>query len=123
MNLVMRCTIAITDSGGVQEETTYLGIPCVTLRENTERPITLTEGSNRLAKPQDLPAAAREALAGGWPQGRRPALGRPCRRARGAKPARAPLADDPVTIALQAVVYINHMILRTSIVYPISGLG
>jgi UDP-N-acetylglucosamine 2-epimerase (non-hydrolysing) len=74
MNLVMGCTIAITDSGGVQEETTYLGIPCATLRENTERPITLTEGTNRLVKPQDLPAAAREALAGRWPQGRRPAL-------------------------------------------------
>jgi len=74
MNLVMGCTIAITDSGGVQEETTYLGIPCATLRENTERPITLTEGTNRLAKPQDLPAAAREALAGRWPQGQRPAL-------------------------------------------------
>ena len=39
---------AITDSGGVQEETTYLGIPCLTLRENTERPITVTQGSNRL---------------------------------------------------------------------------
>jgi UDP-N-acetylglucosamine 2-epimerase (non-hydrolysing) len=74
MRLVMDCTIAITDSGGVQEETTYLGIPCVTLRENTERPITLSEGTNRLGKPQDLPAAAREALAGKWPKGRPPAL-------------------------------------------------
>jgi UDP-N-acetylglucosamine 2-epimerase (non-hydrolysing) len=74
MSLVTRCTIAITDSGGVQEETTYLGIPCVTLRENTERPITLTEGTNRLLKPPNVPAAAREALAGKWPRGRKPAL-------------------------------------------------
>jgi UDP-N-acetylglucosamine 2-epimerase (non-hydrolysing) len=74
MNLIMRCTLAITDSGGVQEETTYLGIPCATLRENTERPITLSEGTNRLLKPAGLAAAAREALAGKWPRGRRPAL-------------------------------------------------
>src|ERR1700704_1232329 len=74
MNLVMSCTIAITDSGGVQEETTYLGIPCATLRENTERPITLTEGTNRLLKPAALVAAAREALSGKWPKGNRPAL-------------------------------------------------
>jgi UDP-N-acetylglucosamine 2-epimerase (non-hydrolysing) len=44
----------ITDSGGVQEESTYLGIPCLTLRENTERPITVSEGSNRLVQPAAL---------------------------------------------------------------------
>jgi UDP-N-acetylglucosamine 2-epimerase (non-hydrolysing) len=74
MNLVMHSTLAITDSGGVQEETTYLGIPCVTLRENTERPITLTEGTNRLLQAGGLVAAAREALEGRWPRGRKPAL-------------------------------------------------
>jgi UDP-N-acetylglucosamine 2-epimerase (non-hydrolysing) len=74
MSLVTRCTLAITDSGGVQEETTYLGIPCATLRENTERPITVTEGTNRLLQPRGLVAAAREALEGRWPVGRRPAL-------------------------------------------------
>jgi UDP-N-acetylglucosamine 2-epimerase (non-hydrolysing) len=74
MSLVMSCTIAITDSGGVQEETTYLGIPCATLRENTERPITLSEGTNRLLKLPELAEAAHEALAGHWPRGRRPAL-------------------------------------------------
>jgi UDP-N-acetylglucosamine 2-epimerase (non-hydrolysing) len=74
MNLVMHSSIAITDSGGIQEETTYLGIPCVTLRENTERPITVSEGTNRLIAPEGLLAAAREALAGRWPRGRVPEL-------------------------------------------------
>ncbi len=74
MSLVMRATLTVTDSGGVQEETTYLGIPCATLRENTERPVTVSEGTNRLLKPADLVRAASEALAGRWPRGRRPAL-------------------------------------------------
>jgi UDP-N-acetylglucosamine 2-epimerase (non-hydrolysing) len=39
----------LTDSGGLQEETTVLGVPCVTLREQTERPVTVTHGTNRLA--------------------------------------------------------------------------
>jgi UDP-N-acetylglucosamine 2-epimerase (non-hydrolysing) len=72
MNLVMHSRIAITDSGGIQEETTYLGIPCATLRENTERPITVTAGTNRLVKPAELLGAVREALAGQWPRGKRP---------------------------------------------------
>jgi UDP-N-acetylglucosamine 2-epimerase (non-hydrolysing) len=72
MSLVQGCAMAITDSGGIQEETTYLGIPCVTLRENTERPITLTQGSNRLLKPADLARAADDVLAGRWPKGRPP---------------------------------------------------
>jgi UDP-N-acetylglucosamine 2-epimerase (non-hydrolysing) len=48
MNLVFNCRFALTDSGGIQEETSYLGIPCLTLRPNTERPITVTAGTNRL---------------------------------------------------------------------------
>ena len=48
MSLVRSAAALLTDSGGVQEETTYLGIPCFTLRENTERPITVTEGTNVL---------------------------------------------------------------------------
>jgi UDP-N-acetylglucosamine 2-epimerase (non-hydrolysing) len=74
MNLVRTAKAVITDSGGVQEESTYLGIPCLTLRENTERPITVSEGSNRLVKPADLYAQVQEVLAGRWPTGRRPAL-------------------------------------------------
>jgi UDP-N-acetylglucosamine 2-epimerase (non-hydrolysing) len=74
MSLVSSAAAVITDSGGVQEETTYLGIPCLTLRENTERPITVTEGSNRLVKPGELIARAADAAAGRWPTGRRPEL-------------------------------------------------
>ena len=48
MGLVREAKMVITDSGGLQEETTYLGIPCITLRDNTERPVTMTQGSNRL---------------------------------------------------------------------------
>jgi UDP-N-acetylglucosamine 2-epimerase (non-hydrolysing) len=62
MNLVFNCRMAITDSGGIQEETTYLGIPCLTLRPNTERPVTVTAGTNRLCTPEDVEARAREAL-------------------------------------------------------------
>jgi len=48
LGLQSRATIVITDSGGIQEETTYLGIPCLTLRENTERPVTVSLGTNVL---------------------------------------------------------------------------
>jgi UDP-N-acetylglucosamine 2-epimerase (non-hydrolysing) len=72
MNLVSSCRAAITDSGGVQEETTYLGIPCLTLRENTERPVTVTTGSNRLVKPENLSASVADVVANKWPKGRRP---------------------------------------------------
>lgn len=64
MNLVIGARALITDSGGVQEETSYLGIPCFTLRENTERPVTLTHGSNRLVKPAQLLSAVSETVNG-----------------------------------------------------------
>ena len=48
LGLQSRATVVITDSGGIQEETTYLGIPCLTVRENTERPITVSMGTNVL---------------------------------------------------------------------------
>lgn len=54
MNLVFNCRFVITDSGGIQEETTHLGIPCLTLRPNTERPITISKGTNRLCRLEDI---------------------------------------------------------------------
>ncbi|MGA6925658.1 MAG: UDP-N-acetylglucosamine 2-epimerase (non-hydrolyzing) [Desulfosarcina sp.] len=65
MNLVFNCRLAVTDSGGIQEETTYLGIPCITLRDNTERPVTVTQGSNRLGRIRDLGAMIDEILNAG----------------------------------------------------------
>ena len=62
MNLVFNCRLAITDSGGIQEETTYLGIPCLTLRPNTERPITLTRGTNRLCQIEELVSQVKSVL-------------------------------------------------------------
>ena len=62
MSLVTGAAAAITDSGGIQEEATYLGIPCLTLRENTERPITISEGTNRLVKPETLASELERAL-------------------------------------------------------------
>jgi UDP-N-acetylglucosamine 2-epimerase (non-hydrolysing) len=44
----MNAKFILTDSGGIQEESTFFGVPCLTLRENTERPITITEGTNQL---------------------------------------------------------------------------
>ena len=54
MSLVTGARVVITDSGGLQEETTYLGIPCLTLRENTERPVTVTMGTNKLVDAHSL---------------------------------------------------------------------
>ncbi len=68
--------MVITDSGGIQEETTYLGVPCLTVRENTERPITMTHGTNRLIG-VDAAVLAREVrnlLAGDKPAGEIPIL-------------------------------------------------
>ena len=48
VNLMANARLVLTDSGGIQEETTILGIPCITLRENTERPVTVTEGTNTI---------------------------------------------------------------------------
>lgn len=74
MSLVLSCRAAITDSGGIQEETTYLGVPCLTLRENTERPITVSQGTNRLMKAEQVPSAIDAIQRGDWPKGRCPEL-------------------------------------------------
>jgi UDP-N-acetylglucosamine 2-epimerase (non-hydrolysing) len=63
--LVRGAALVVTDSGGIQEETTVLGIPCLTLRPNTERPITVSHGTNRLVTPDGLARAVDAALNGG----------------------------------------------------------
>jgi UDP-N-acetylglucosamine 2-epimerase (non-hydrolysing) len=63
LSLVRGAAAVVTDSGGVQEETTVLGVPCFTLRPNTERPVTITHGTNRLATRDDLPSLVAAALA------------------------------------------------------------
>lgn len=72
LSLLTGARVALTDSGGLQEETTWLGIPCLTLRENTERPITITEGTNRLVSLETALAELDAALAAPPGQGRRP---------------------------------------------------
>jgi UDP-N-acetylglucosamine 2-epimerase (non-hydrolysing) len=76
LNLWKDAAMVLTDSGGLQEETTALGVPCVTIRENTERPITVDEGSNVLAgtDPVRIVDEARKILRGEGRQGRRPLL-------------------------------------------------
>ncbi|RJS94708.1 non-hydrolyzing UDP-N-acetylglucosamine 2-epimerase [Salinisphaera sp. Q1T1-3] len=64
MNLITGARVVVTDSGGVQEETTYLGVPCLTTRANTERPITLSEGTNRLVSLTNLIDAVDAELSG-----------------------------------------------------------
>lgn len=76
LNLWKDARMVLTDSGGLQEETTALGVPCITLRENTERPITIDEGSNVLAgtNPEMIVAEAQRVLDGNVKAGRRPRL-------------------------------------------------
>ena len=77
MGLLAEAGAVLTDSGGVQEETTVLGVPCCTLRDNTERPVTITHGTNvllgldpaRIADVPDVAAAVRDRSPGvpdGW---------------------------------------------------------
>jgi UDP-N-acetylglucosamine 2-epimerase (non-hydrolysing) len=76
IGLMRAASLAITDSGGVQEETTALGIPCLTVRENTERPVTIDEGTNTLIGVDQgrIIAAAQAILDGGGKRGRVPDL-------------------------------------------------
>jgi UDP-N-acetylglucosamine 2-epimerase (non-hydrolysing) len=68
MGLVRDAAAVVTDSGGVQEETTVLGVPCLTIRPNTERPVTITHGTNRLVTRERLPEAVEEVLRAGRPE-------------------------------------------------------
>jgi UDP-N-acetylglucosamine 2-epimerase (non-hydrolysing) len=74
--LLGEARLVLTDSGGIQEETTALGVPCITLRENTERPITVDEGTNSIVgtDPARIRAAFGEVMASGGKRGRVPAL-------------------------------------------------
>jgi UDP-N-acetylglucosamine 2-epimerase (non-hydrolysing) len=74
LSLMSRARLVLTDSGGIQEETTSLGVPCLTLRENTERPVTVTEGTNELVgqDPKKIVAAANKILKGETKKGRIP---------------------------------------------------
>lgn len=76
LNLWRAAAVVVTDSGGLQEETTGLGVACVTVRNSTERPVTVDEGTNVLAgtDPDAVLAAVTEVLAGRGKTGRRPAL-------------------------------------------------
>ena len=76
LNLWKDAAMVLTDSGGMQEETTALGVPCITIRENTERPVTVSEGTNVLAgtDPAVIVSEARKVLRGDAKAGRRPQL-------------------------------------------------
>jgi UDP-N-acetylglucosamine 2-epimerase (non-hydrolysing) len=67
LSLVRGAALVVTDSGGIQEETTILGVPCLTVRPNTERPITITHGTNRLLEPEAVAAAVGDVLRDGHP--------------------------------------------------------
>jgi UDP-N-acetylglucosamine 2-epimerase (non-hydrolysing) len=76
VQLMANAACVLTDSGGIQEETTALGVPCLTLRATTERPITLTQGTNRLTgiDAESIRAAWQQIRHGDWPTGRLPEL-------------------------------------------------
>jgi len=76
LRLMLGARMVLTDSGGIQEETTVLGVPCLTLRENTERPVTVTQGTNRVVgtDPGTIRSEARKILDGDGKAGRVPDL-------------------------------------------------
>jgi UDP-N-acetylglucosamine 2-epimerase (non-hydrolysing) len=71
LSLLAGASVVLTDSGGLQEESSVLHVPCLTLRENTERPVTVTTGTSRLVgnDPSRIRAAFHDVLSGNWPQG------------------------------------------------------
>jgi UDP-N-acetylglucosamine 2-epimerase (non-hydrolysing) len=76
LNLMANARLVMTDSGGIQDETTILGVPCLTLRKNTERPVTVTQGTNTVvgSDPQRIVAEALAILDGKGKPGRVPEL-------------------------------------------------
>jgi UDP-N-acetylglucosamine 2-epimerase (non-hydrolysing) len=76
LHLMAHARLVLTDSGGVQEETTALGVPCLTLRDTTERPVTVSQGTNRVVgtRPEGIVRAARRVLTGPRPRRRVPPL-------------------------------------------------
>ena len=84
IGLMARARYVLTDSGGIQEETTVLGVPCLTLRLNTERPVTIEKGTNRLVgtDAKEIGDGVEAVLSGKWRNGRQPPLwdGRAARR-------------------------------------------
>ena len=76
LSLMSEARLVLTDSGGIQEETTVLGVPCLTLRENTERPVTIEQGTNVLvgASAHRILAAVSKVLSGACPKGQIPDL-------------------------------------------------
>jgi len=96
LSLVAGSAVVITDSGGVQEETTILGVPCLTVRPNTERPVTITHGTNRLVEPGELAAAVGAVLAAATALAAGPA-------APGQPPKRPPLWDGRAGERIAAV--------------------
>jgi UDP-N-acetylglucosamine 2-epimerase (non-hydrolysing) len=76
IHFLAHAQFVLTDSGGIQEETTALGIPCLTLRENTERPITVEQGTNQIvgSDPEKIMQEAERIISGNFKTGRRPEL-------------------------------------------------
>ena len=105
--VMSRARLVLTDSGGIQEETTVLGVPCLTLRSNTERPVTLTHGTNRLigTAPEAIVSAANQALTEPCRSSNRPPLwdGRASERIVDRLEARqaAPMKSSPSSLGCQ----------------------
>jgi UDP-N-acetylglucosamine 2-epimerase (non-hydrolysing) len=76
LNLLLGASFVMTDSGGIQKETTFLQIPCLTLRDNTERPVTVSRGTTRLVNkdPDKILQGALQILSGEWKRGQIPDL-------------------------------------------------